>query len=76
MIARAEAPPHQGPFRLLVREPSGASGKTAPFLMTGDSMDNGVPGGYRVLVADQISEIWLTVEQEKSLNEPTGVASK
>jgi hypothetical protein len=44
--------------------------------MTGDSINNGVPGGYRVLVADQISEIWLTVEQEKSPDEPTGVASK
>jgi hypothetical protein len=32
-----------------------------PFKLTGTTTDNGVPGGYRVLLADETDHAWLTV---------------
>ena len=51
----------QGPIQLIARDTVSGTERVIPFKLTGTSVDNGVPGGYRVLLADEIDHVWLTV---------------
>ena len=60
-IAQTNAVPFQGPFQLNARDQVSGRDHPVPFLLTGSSSDNGVPGGYRVLLADRTPFLWLTI---------------
>ncbi len=60
-IAPTNAPPYQGPFQLNAHDQVSGQDQPVPFLLTGSSSDNGVPGGYRVLLADRTPWLWLTI---------------
>ena len=47
-----------------------------PFKLTGITTDNGVPGGYRVLLADETDHAWLTVLPKESEKAKTVEAGK
>jgi hypothetical protein len=51
----------QGPIQIVARDTSGGTERVIPFKLTGVTTDNGVPGGYRVLLADETDHVWLTV---------------
>ena len=51
-----------------------------PFKLTATSVNNGVPGGYRVLLANELDHAWLTVlakeTEERLTTTPEGHAVK
>jgi len=47
-----------------------------PFKLTGSITDNGVPGGYRVLLADETDHLWLTVLPKEAPKAATAEAGK
>ncbi len=59
LVALTNAAPFQGPWRLVSQ--SGGAERAVPYLLTGSTQNNGVPGGYRVLLADHLDVLWLTV---------------
>ncbi len=61
LVAETNAVPFQGPFQLIARDVSAGHERSVPFMLTGSTTDNGVPGGYRTLLADRIESLWLTV---------------
>lgn len=61
LVAGENAAAWQGPIQVLARDPSNSVERVIPFKLTGSTTDNGVPGGYRVLLADEIAHAWLTV---------------
>ena len=61
LIAAEKAPAWRGPIQILARNPSNGVERVIPFRLTGTTTDNGVPGGYRVLLADETAYAWLTV---------------
>jgi len=61
LVAETNAVPFQGPFQLIARDVPAGRDRPAPFMLTGSTTDNGVPGGYRTLLADRIESLWLTV---------------
>ena len=71
LIAPPDGAPHQGGFSVGVRDLVTQRERAVPFMLTGVSMDNGVPGGYRVLLADRTEVLWLTV---LAVEKPAGPA--
>jgi hypothetical protein len=61
LVAETNAVPFQGPFQLIARDVPAGRDRFVPFMLTGSTTDNGVPGGYRTLLADRIEALWLTV---------------
>ncbi len=61
LIARTNAPPFQGPLQVEVHDTVTGRDRPVPFLLTGGTVNNGVPRGYRVLLADRTDDLWLTV---------------
>jgi hypothetical protein len=51
----------QGPIQIIARDTTSGAEQVIPFKLTGITTDNGVPGGYRVLLADETDHAWLTV---------------
>jgi hypothetical protein len=65
----------RGPIQIIARDTTHGTERVIPFKLTGTSTDNGVPGGYRVLLADETDHAWLTVlpkEAEKAKTAETG----
>jgi hypothetical protein len=56
----------QGPIQIIARDTSSGIERVIPFKLTGITTDNGVPGGYRVLLADETDHTWLTVLPKES----------
>jgi len=61
LVVETNAVPFQGPFQLIARDVPAGRDRFVPFMLTGSTTDNGVPGGYRTLLADRIELLWLTV---------------
>ena len=75
LIAATNAPPHNGPLRLmLVNEPDKHE-RPISHPLTTRAENNGVPGGYTDLVINETAELWLTVVAEKP-PEPAKVEKK
>jgi len=75
LMAGEAAAAWQGPVQILARDTSSRKERVIPFKLTGATTDNGVPGGYRVLLADETDHAWLTVlpkEPEKAKPAETG----
>lgn len=51
----------RGPIQIMVRDTHSGAERVIPFKLTASTTDNGVPGGYRVLLADETDHVWLTV---------------
>lgn len=51
----------RGPIQVIARDTSNSTERVIPFKLTGSTTDNGVPGGYRVLLAEETYDAWLTV---------------
>jgi len=51
----------RGPIQIVARDTTNGTERVIPFKLTGATTDNGVPGGYRVLLADVTDQAWLTV---------------
>src|SRR6185295_5918828 len=66
LIGSQTATAWQGPIQIIARDTSSATERVIPFKLTGTSTDNGVPGGYRVLLADETDHAWLTVLAKES----------
>jgi hypothetical protein len=71
LIAAEAAAPWRGPIQVMARNPSNGVERVIPFKLTGSTTDNGVPGGYRVLLADETAFAWLTVIP-KEVNKAAG----
>lgn len=61
LVAAPDAATFQGPFGVVIRDVPTGTERLVPFKLTGTSTDNGVPGGYRTLLADRLEALWLTV---------------
>ncbi len=61
VVVETNAVPFQGPFQLIARDVPAGGDRSVPFMLTGSTTDNGVPGGYRTLLAGRIESQWLTV---------------
>jgi hypothetical protein len=61
LVAESTAMPFQGSFQLIARDVPAGHERFVPFILTGSTTDNGVPGGYRTLLADRTESLWLTV---------------
>jgi len=61
LVAAESARAWQGPIQIFARDTSNGVERLIPCKLTSSSTDNGVPGGYRVLLADEIDHTWLTV---------------
>ena len=61
VMAAETAAAWRGPIQVMARNPSNGVERVIPFKLTATTTDNGVPGGYRVLLADEIAHAWLTV---------------
>ena len=61
LVASENAPTWRGPIQILARDVTNGVERVIPFKLSGTTTDNGVPGGYRVLLADEIAHVWLTV---------------
>lgn len=75
-VAQADAAAVRGPFGVQVRDLVSGSERPVPFLLAGSSTDNGVPGGYRVLLADRTETLWLTVLALEKPAAPAETAAK
>ncbi len=51
----------RGPIQVFARDTASGRERVIPFRLTGSTTDNGVPGGYRVLLAEVTDHAWLTV---------------
>jgi hypothetical protein len=66
LVSGEAATAWQGPIQILVRDTSSGAERVIPFNLTGATTDNGVPGGYRVLLADETDNVWLTVLRKET----------
>ncbi len=66
----------RGPIQIIAREVSSGAERVIPFKLTGSTTDNGVPGGYRVLLADETDHAWLTVLPKAAPKAATTEAGK
>lgn len=69
LVTCETAPEWQGPIRFFVHDTVADIKRVIPFTLTATSVNNGVPGGYRVLLAEELDHAWLTVlpkEDEQS----------
>lgn len=77
VIAAETATPWRGPIQVFARDLTNGVERLIPFKLTGSTTDNGVPGGYRVLLADEIAHLWLTVPpKEEKKDEKKAEAGK
>ena len=76
LVGSAAAEAWQGPIQVIGRDTSNGTERVIPFKLTGTTTDNGVPGGYRVLLADETDHIWLTVLPKESGKAKTVEAGK
>ena len=77
LITPADAPAHQRGISLRVRDLVTQRDRAVPFMLTGSSSNNGVPGGYRALLVDRTEVLWLTVlPVEKPVSPPATAAGK
>lgn len=60
-ITATNAAPHSGPFFVEVSAPGDAKPQRARFSMVSAGENNGVPQGFRRLVLESTSRLWLTV---------------
>jgi hypothetical protein len=56
------APSASGPVQIKLTDVNANNDRIVPFSLLSRSEDNGVPGGYSTLLADEIDHIWLTVK--------------
>jgi hypothetical protein len=61
LVAAPDTAVFQGSFGIAIRDMPAGTERNVPFKLTGTSTDNGVPGGYRTLLADRLEALWLTV---------------
>ncbi|HAV61506.1 MAG TPA: hypothetical protein DCY13_03975 [Verrucomicrobiales bacterium] len=61
VVVSATAAAWRGPVEVVCRDATTGHERIVPFRLTGTEVNNGVPGGYRVLLADQVDHFWLTV---------------
>jgi len=73
-VAQTNAAPYQGPFQITAHDADSGQDRLVPFLLTGGTVDNGVPGGYRVLLADRTDSLWATVLAVESPKSAANVA--
>jgi len=66
----------RGPIRVIARDAVGSTERVVPFKLTGATTDNGVPGGYRVLLADETEHAWLTVLPKETPKAESAAAGK
>jgi hypothetical protein len=66
----------QGPIQIIARDTGSGIERVIPFKLTGTTTDNGVPGGYRVLLADETDHAWLTVLPKESPKEKVAETGK
>ncbi len=69
LLASETAAAWRGPIQVLARDPTNGVERVIPFKLTGATTDNGVPGGYRVLLADETAHAWLTVRPKEEKKE-------
>lgn len=76
VVAAESAQAWRGPIQVLARDSIQGVERVIPFKLTGSTTDNGVPGGYRVLLADELAHCWLTVvpKPEKKQEDKAAVA--
>ncbi len=61
LIATTNAPAAQGPIQIRVAEKESGPVQSARFSLVSAGENNGVPQGYRRLVRETVSDLWLTV---------------
>ena len=61
LVASTNAPAFQGPFQIRVAEKDSGREQRARFSLVSVGENNGVPQGYRRLVRETVSDLWLTV---------------
>ncbi len=61
LVVAEAAAAWRGPIQVIARDTTNAVERVIPFKLTGSTTDNGVPGGYRVLLAEETDHAWLTV---------------
>lgn len=70
LISAKNTPEWQGPIQFFAHDTVADTRRVIPFKLTATSVNNGVPGGYRVLLIDELDHTWLTVlpkgEENKS----------
>ena len=76
LVGTGAAEAWRGPIAIIGRDTGSGTERVIPFKLTGTTTDNGVPGGYRVLLADEIDQIWLTVVPKASEKAKTEEAGK
>lgn len=76
LICGEAAAAWQGPIQIIGRDTSSGGERVIPFKLTGATTDNGVPGGYRVLLADETDHAWLTVSPKEAPKEKATEAGK
>jgi hypothetical protein len=75
-VGSEETAAWQGPIQIIARDTSSGAERLIPFKLTGSTTDNGVPGGYRVLLAGEIDHAWLTVLPKEKPKTEAGEAGK
>ena len=78
LLAAETAAAWRGPIQVLARDATNGVERVIPFKLTGATTDNGVPGGYRVLLAEETAHAWLTVppKEEKKVEEKKAEGAK
>lgn len=61
LVAATNAPAAQGPIQIRVAEKESGRVQSARFSLVSAGENNGVPQGYRRLVRETVSDLWLTV---------------
>jgi hypothetical protein len=61
LVVATNAPAFQGPFQIRVAEKDSGREQRARFSLVSVGENNGVPQGYRRLVRETVSDLWLTV---------------
>ena len=63
-LVSKDAPPFNGPIKILATNPATDEEKAAQFELVSRSQNNGVPGGYSTLLVERTADIWLTVKEK------------
>ena len=61
-IVATNAPPHNGPIRILIEDRASKAKRAIPFEFISRTENNGVPGGYTELRVNKTDQLWLTVK--------------
>ena len=65
LIAETQASAFSGPLRFVVKDSITGVEIPAGFMLTTRTENNGVPGGYQMLVREKVEDLWLTVKPRK-----------